>query len=355
VPIEKLHRDHEALDSIQLYGSLPSRERAMAAVGDPDRLDEFIERLRSSITGSLGSDGRLHGIRVEAMFRAVVVALGEFRLLTDEDLGDVYFDTAHDPVQPPDYRIVDTAGAQMLVEVKSVPPGGVWSYSMRGSDVESRLRYSALTGAPLYFALYWSGWGLWTLVPAERFKREGAKYQIEMTEAMKANEMARLGDAWVATTPPLTLSLTLQSDESPRSGQTISATITAVNMRAAGVVLDDVLESNLAWILFRYGSWSIEEEQIYDETRNAFEIDYVAQPPDEDARQLAADQGFISIGALSTIYSSMFNEATLATDSRILQLDHELPLGTSGPLIPPDYWDSPHRLPLWRMEVRPAD
>ena len=38
----------------------------------------------------------------------------------------------------------------------------------------------------------------------------------------------------------------------------------------------------------------------------------------------------------------------------LLQLDHELPLGTSGPLIPPDYWDSPHKLPLWRLETHPA-
>ena len=354
MPVEKLRRDHEALDSIRLYGLLRSRDRALAAVGDPSRLDEFVERLRTSITGSLSSEGRLHGIRVEAMFRAVVVALGGLRLLTDEDVGDVYFDTAHGRVRPPDFRIVDRAGDQMLVEVKSVPPGRVWSYSTRSSDVDDRLRYADLTGAPLYFALYWSGWGLWTLVPADKLERGAVKREIEMTAAMKANEMARLGDAWVGTTPPLTLSLSLQSSEIPHSGQTVSATVEAVNMKAAGVVLDDSLESDLAWILFRYGSWQIEEEQTYDETRNAFEIDYVAQPPDEEARKLAAEQGFISIGTLSTIYSSMFNEATLATDSQILQLDHELPLGTSGPLIPPDYWDSPHKLPLWRLEAHPA-
>lgn len=63
----------------------------------------------------------MHGIRAETLFRAMVVAIGVFELMTEEDAGDVYFHAAGGDIVPPDYRIVDRDGQQMLVEVKGVP------------------------------------------------------------------------------------------------------------------------------------------------------------------------------------------------------------------------------------------
>ncbi len=50
----------------------------------------------------------------------------------------------------------------------------------------------------------------------------------------------------------------------------------------------------------------------------------------------------------------MFNEATLTDDREVSQLEHELPGAVSGPLIPTEYWDSDHKLALWRLEAWPA-
>lgn len=357
MPVRKLPRDHESLDAIRLYDSLRSHADADTALHDGARLEEFLGRIRESITGSLGNPSRLHGIHEEAMFRAAVVAIGEFQLITEEDSGDVYFDDTIGGVQPPDYRVVDRDGHQLLVEVKGVPPQqATRSFAMRAVDVESRLRYAEMTGAPLFFALYWPGWNLWTLVPESALERNGAKREIDLSGALLANQMVRLGDATIGTTPPLTLSIELDAEEKPIRPGTVNAVITDTRMTAANSLLEDPLESNIAWTLIQYGTWTIEEEQTLSNGGGEVRIDFVAQPPIQEAQELARRQGFISIGTLSSIYSAMFLEATLTVDGVVRHLAHEPVPGMTGALIPRDYWERPdRRLRIWRLEAHPAD
>ena len=114
---------------------------------------------------SLGNPSRLHGLRTEAMFRAVLVALGRFQLLVEEDEGQVYYEDGLGPVKLPDYRAVDADGRQLLIEVKAVPPSSRrLHHSIPASEVEGLCRYGELTGAPVAVAHYWSAANLWTLV-----------------------------------------------------------------------------------------------------------------------------------------------------------------------------------------------
>lgn len=355
--IRKLPRDHEGLDAIRLYEALRSQADADAALHDAARLDEFMRRIRESITSSLDSSSRLHGIHEEAMFRAMVVAIGEFQLITEEDSGDVYFDDTAGKLQPPDYRVLDRDGHQILIEVKGVSPKqAVKTFAMREVDVESRRRYAEMTGAPLFFALYWPGWNYWTLVPEEALKRNDAKREIDLPGAMLANQMVRLGDAMIGTTPPLALSIELDPEEKPIRPGTVRGVVTGADMVAGGAILEDTLESNIAWTLLRYGTWAVEDEQALSEDGDRVRIDFVARPPIEEARELAESQGFVGIGTLSSLYSSMFNEATLTVDGTVRHLAHEPVPGMTGALIPHDYWQQQdRRLRIWRMEVHPSD
>lgn len=354
--LRRLGRDREGLEPIRLFGAM-----ALGGTGtglrDPARLDDFLTRMRTSVIDSLASDGRLHGLRAEALFRATSVALGKVQLLVDEDAGDVYFDDSKGIVVPPDFRVVDREGEQLLVEVKTVPPKrALKTYEMRERDVAARERYAEMTSVPLSFAFYWAGWNQWTLVPSDSLERVGARRRISFGQAMKANEMFRLGDAQIMSSPPITLTLELEPlGAVPEPPSTTEARIVGARMRAAGGVLEDELESNIAWTLLRYGTWEVEEEQRSRESGPGWHIDFVARPRLEEARELAERQGFIGIGTLSSIYSSVFHEATLNGEKVIEQLGHEPAPGMIGSLIPDDYWDRPsRRLPLWRMDVQPA-
>lgn len=353
--LRRLTRDPEGLESIKLFGAIPPAGTPMS-LRDPARLDDFVDRVRASVTHSLQSDGRLHGLRVEALFKATIVALGKVRLLVEEDAGDVYFDDAEGIVVPPDFRVVDRDGAQLLIEVKAVPPKrALKTYDLRERDVAARARYAQATGAPLAFALYWAGWNQWTLVPVDALERVGSKRRIDFGRAMVASEMFRLGDAEVMSTPPITLALELELLDDTTAPGTAMTRIVSAQMKAVGQILDDDLESNIAWTLLRYGTWDVEEEQRPRDGGPGWHVEFVARPRLAEARELAENQGFVGLGALSSIYSSMFNEATLSDEHAVEQLGHEPVPGMVGSLIPDDYWDrTDRRLPLWRFDVRPA-
>ena len=356
MPIIRLGRDPESLDALRLYGALPSRANSYASLHDPVRLDEFLARIRASISASLENPSRLRGVNAELMFRAVVVAIGTVGLITDEDAGDVYYDKAAGTVKPPDYRVVDCEGQHMLIEVKSVPPArATRTFAMRDADVAAHRRYAGLTGAELFFALYWPGWNTWTLVPEAALRHNNAKREIDLPGAIVADHMYRLGDARIGTTPPLILSTEVEATEKPISPGTVSGVITSATMSAAGTTLDDPLESNIAWTLMIYGSWSVEEEHTLRADGSGWRTDFVARPPTEEAQEDAERQGMMGVGTLSSLYSSMFHEATLTVDGRVKQLDDPPVPGIIGALIPPNYWENDRRFSLWRLEVRPSD
>lgn len=127
--IQKVPRDPEHLEMLRLYAAIDPVEAVGAGLRDTERLDEFLARARASLEHSIATPSRMHGLRAQALFQATLVALGQFRLLIDEDAGDPYYDDNIGRLAPPDFRVVDNAGETLLIEVKSVPPGrsrAVW-------------------------------------------------------------------------------------------------------------------------------------------------------------------------------------------------------------------------------------
>jgi hypothetical protein len=80
----------------------------------------------------------------------------------------------------------------------------------------------------------------------------------------------------------------------------------------------------------------------------------VTPPPEE--REVVEDQGFAMVGVLSSMYSALFNEATLDDSGAVQRLDHHSEPGEFGTLIPSDYPETPGQcLRLWIFDVQPAD
>ena len=355
--IQKVPRDPEHLEMLRLYADLDPVEAVGAGLRDAERLDEFLARARVSLERSIAMPSRMHGLRAQALFRATLVALGQFRLLLDEDAGDPYYDDSVGRVAPPDFRVVDNAGQTLLIEVKSVKLNEpLKPFRVRKGDVEAWRRWGELTSAPVSLALWWTVPGQWTLVSLDQLRPHGSKLEIDLLEAMAANEMSRFGDCLLGTEPPLVFRLHVKQ-EGPVEAETgqASVRVTDVDLLVDDRRLEDELERRIAWYFLRFGGWEIKQELQHDSNGDVAAIDLVARPPDSgDKRQ--AEQGFASVGMLSSLYASLFNEVTLSTEGDVDQLDHQPEPGELTELIPDDFWDRSDRvLPLWRLNLQPTD
>lgn len=353
--IRKIGRDPEGIESLKLYASLTPQQALGTDLQDQARQEEFAGRVRRAVSGSVQTPTRLHGLRVEALFRAMLVALGGFTLLTDVDGGEPYFDDAGGPVKLPDFSIVDRDGQQLLVEVKSVSPrrDPLKPHTISKTEMLGLQRYGKLMNAPVAMAHYWTAWNRWTLVPLDRLTPIGKRYGIGLQEAFAANELSRFGDCLVGTRPPLTFVLNVEPTTTARPPAASQVRVTGVEVSAAGVVLEDDREANIAWYLMRFGDWPTGDPQMRfeDSVPRAIEIS-VAPPPEN--RELVEQQGFAGIGMLSSLYSSLYNELTLTPDGEVRELRHEPDPGELAALIPDDYWDRKDRaLSLWRFHIEP--
>ena len=335
VTIRKISRDPEGIESLKLYVALTPQEALGADLQDPARLDEFVDRLKRGVSGSVQKASRLHGLRVEALFRAMLVALGGLTLLTDVDGGEPYFDDAGGPVKLPDFCIVGRDGQQLLVEVKSVSPSDpLKPHVISRTEMLGLQRYGELMQAPVAVAHYWTAWNRWTLIPLNELKPKGRKYGIDLQDALVCNELSRFGDSMVGTRSPLTLSLHVQqAGQQPAARDRAKVKVTGVEISAAGVALKDKQEADIAWFLMRYGDWPAGEPQMRMKEGAPQAIELSVSPRSEDL-ELAKRQGFATIGMLSSMYSSMYNELTLMPDGGVRELRHDPDPGELAGRVP---------------------
>ncbi len=354
--IERQERDTEGIGSLKLLSALDLPAAAKRAAGASNGVDEMASRLTAGARGSLANPSRLHGVRVEAMFRAVLVALGHFQLLTEEDEGQVYYEGARGPVKAPDYRIVDVEGSQLLVEVKAVRPSSqrLW-HRIPENEFLGLKRYGELTGAPVAIAHYWSVANLWTLVDLERLQPSERHYRLDLSAALRFNQMSRFGDRMVGTVPPVELRLDVEEVKPRDASREATVLIRDAQILASGRTLHDSHERRIAFLLFRYGRWDIETLAEADSSGQITSFTLRASPP-EDAAGLIARQGFAIAGHLSSMVSAVFNDVTLDDLGAVERLDHRFTPGEFGSLIPDDYFERSDRaLRLWVLEVQAAD
>jgi hypothetical protein len=347
VPRERfraLARDHARLDGLDLYARVT--QEAGARIGDEARIDTALSDIRRALLAATSSDSTLHGWRVQVLFEAVVVSLGRVRLIKQEDNGDVYF--SGPDLKPPDFRVVTDEPASLLIEVKNAyqkQPQS--SFRMRRREMAALLRYIELAGpAELLIAVYWSRWNLWTLVSPDQFGSAGDSHvEISLPDAMKANAMGTLGDRFPGTEWPL--ALTLYSDESrPRRADDGEAifTIGRAEYSVAGRVVSAPKEQQIVHMLMLHGGWNEDTPaEIVD--GEIVSTSFVFVPEEHATRR----EQFALHNPLSSIYSSMFNDATLSHEGEFADLRVELDPSSLSSLIPDDYEGDVLR--VWRLHL----
>jgi hypothetical protein len=355
--IQKVPRDPENLEMLRLYAAVDPIQAVGAGLRDAARLDEFLQRARTSLGRSVDTASRVQGLRAQALFRATLVALGQFRLLVDEDAGDPYYDDDAGRVSPPDFRVVDRESQTLLIEVKSVKLNDpLKPFRLRARDVEAWRRWGDLTGAPVALALWWAWPGQWTLTSLDMLRARGSKLEIDVIDAMAANEMSRFGDCLLGTRPPLVFRLHVKQEGAVDPGTSrVQVRVGDVDLLAGGRTLEDELERRIAFYFLRFGKWEVEQELQYGPGGDVVTIDLVARPPVIDHKEQVA-QDFAFVGMLSSLYAALFDEATLSAEGKVDHLDHRPDPGELAKLIPRDFWDRADRaLPLWRLNIQPVD
>ncbi len=312
----------------------------------PEATEMFVNSVRTSIERALKNQAFLHGQRTQAMFEALVASLGRVSLLKQEDAGEVY--TSEERLEVPDFRVVLADGSQSLIEVKNFyqaqRPEAPFEMTEAYSD--GLLRYAALMRCDLRIATYWAGWNLWTLVPVTAFRQEGDRRLINLIDALKANEMALLGDLAVGTKFPLCLKV-IADKRAPRllneEGKA-TFTISQVELYCGGQRISDDLDRRIASYLMFYGKWIEEEPRVHLDDGKIDSID-ICVGPDEDQ-----GQGFEIVGWLSGMFSRFYAQATEG-EGQIGQIRADITPGALGSLIPEGYTGKD--LPLWVFVLKP--
>ncbi|CAM4516553.1 hypothetical protein NONI108955_40425 [Nocardia ninae] len=326
---------------------------------DPARIAAVVEVLRSGLSASLGSAGRIHGLRVQALFQAVVVALGAVKFIKPEDFGIYYSDDTDGAILPADFMLVLADGQRVLVEVKNVAPKDMSEgFVMRRQDFDAHKRYAAMAGARLLFAHYWAGLKIWTLVDADIMTVNANKVRLKINQAMRASQMAALGDAWIATKPPLTFTVHVEPEGQQRLGDGhYELQIAAIEIAAAGHVLTNPVQKRMA-VTFMLGSdWTENVEVQLTHADVVTKIVCIQEPfGDQDYIDKIAEQGFAFLGPLSAVYSRLYHMDTVDEDGEITALSSEPEPGFLRDLIPDDYWErDDDLLPIWRFQMESID
>lgn len=321
-----------------------AREQGIA-LNDPDLIPRFLTSAGDSLSVALQSQILVHGKRVENLFEMMVVSLGGYAMLKVEDLGRVH---AGQQLRAPDFRIVLKDKAQLLVEVKNVrcKDPRQQRTKLSAAYMRSLDDYAALVGVPLYLAIYWSLWKIWTLVTPGQFRTPGGGVHISMEAAMMANELGRLGDVSLNTVAPLRLvfagtreePLALNDDGFP------ATQVSVARMFSRDIELTDPKDRQLAMVLMEFGEWPISgPNPVADDPAGA--VEFIAEPVEP------SDKGFDGIGMASRIFSRYFSSRTIAGE-QVIQL-HGAPVPEwFAPLASWDFKGS--RLPLWIFRFQRA-
>lgn len=100
------------IDVLSLFGRF-SREQGVS-LRDPRAGELFLDSVRTSVEDALQNDALQHGQRTQNMFEALIVSLGEYKLLKTEDTGVVHPKGLY---TAPDFRLVLKDGTQWLIDV----------------------------------------------------------------------------------------------------------------------------------------------------------------------------------------------------------------------------------------------
>ena len=343
--IQRLERDPVRFDVLDLFDAV-GRSRKYE-IGNINDNTAFVQLVSKSLSDT-NTPSMIYGRRTEAMFSYVAASLGRCLLIKKEDSGDVF--ARNKSILLPDYRLVLEDGRQLLVEVKNYhQKTPLAEYSMKIDYLNRLISYAKMVDGDLFFAIYWSVWSMWTLVSADDFRCDGDTATLDFSTAMKRNQMGLLGDAFIGTTPPL--SLRFYSDKgkphSVSEDRQAEFIIGAVEMRCNNSLITLENEQRIAMALMLFGNWN-ESSRLYYTDKHSREIDYVefSYSPDE----CDGEQDFNFVDSLSTIISRQYGQLT-APNGKVERLTPDIAPGMLGFVVPESY--KGEALPLWRILQQP--
>lgn len=321
-------------------------KRSGISLNAPNFITQFIADTQSRAADVLNDKNLLYGIRIESLFEATIISLGQYRLFKTEDVGRV-----HSPVQlrAPDFRIVLEDGNQWLVEVKSAYSSDPLQQKIKltAAYLKSIKSYADIVGVPLKLAIFWPRWKLWTLISPEKFSTQGGGLVVTMGEAMMANQMGELGDVHINTVAPL--KLVLEADKNKPSqlhdNGVVEFTIRNASLLSGNVKLIALQDQRLAWILMSYGQWITADVHVKQNGGTIEGVEYIVGPREKSCEE------FDFVGIASSIFSTYFASVT-TIDEQITQLTADSAPGWFSPLSRWDFRRS--KLPLWlfRMDAK---
>ena len=313
---------------------------------DPDTKSAFGLHVATEMERALSDPILLQGQRTEAMFEALIVSLGNFRILKPEDGGCIHPAVGY---RVPDFRVVLQDGSNWLVEVKNVfeaDPSRQRRKLMTKQYREELEAYAEATGGELKLAIYWARWSIWTVVTPGRLVGANGDLTLDMMTAAQVSELGFLGDLTLGTRPPLELRLTMDPDRtSPIAADgMVLVTIGRAQIFCGDAELTNPVEQQLAWTLMNYGEWQLSgPDAVVDGDRlNAIVFRW---EPEEDH-----GQGFETIGSLSRMFARYFAEQTMPSGT-VTQLRAAVKPDWFEPLR--CWQDGDRSLPLWRFTLQP--
>ena len=315
-------------------------------IGESATLDAFLTSARDDLGGAVRDEPLIHGHRTAAMFEALVLSLDRYKMFKVEDIGRVH---SSDKLRAPDFRVILEDGEQWLIEVKNVwqEAGALGKRRLMSPAYYASLaQYSALTGAKLKLAVYWSSWRIWTLVSPEALLNEQGYLKIDMRAAVLANELSRLGDVYLGTRSPITMRLETSSTPIDANGQA-EITITGSAVFSEDRKLSKPEEA-MALLLVQFGEWEEHDLGAKIEDNRVSAIEFQWRPRGENDKQ--DEDGFAMIGSLSRMYAAHYL-ATTTRNGRITQIEIDDQASWFSPLNREDQKTA--NLPLWRFVQQP--
>ena len=232
--------------------------------------------------------------------------------------------------------------------MSTTPIRRVSAFGFCEQDLTKLKNYALAMNCLLKFALFWSQWRMWTLIDAEDLAPADDKLGIDMFRAAMLNDLSRLGDRLIGTTPPLKLRLIADASK-PHSispAGEAAFTIGDVALFSGDTPITDTTERNIAWIFMQFGDWDCgEPHAILDgDELQAIELEWLPKVVANDG------QNFKMIGALSSMFSRYYATQTLGNEG-VVQTQAELKPDWLAPLVASE--DPQTKLPIWRFVIQP--
>jgi hypothetical protein len=255
---------------------------------------------------------RLRGIRTQALFAQLVLALDACELMLTVDAGDIYADG---PISSGDFLLVLRDGRRLLVEVKTVSRSGNASgdidleksqrRTIRAKDVEGLRRAANLLGAEPYLAVYFEFMHVWALVRVKDLSHHGTNYRLQFSHDIMHNNMAVLGDRTFAVEAPIEVRLYPHAGAHPSLtaadiDRSIPFEVATRVVYVGGARVSEPSDADFALFLGLYGHWTPE---LAPHVENG-KLKYVSlrSEPEEPVE----GQGFQIVGPVSHMYSKYF-------------------------------------------------